>query len=246
MLFCKEPKSTLKGTKVLKYIEWGEKLDVDVTRGSNRGKRKLPQLETLQSRDLWYAVPQINESPILFQYLIDKRGRAFWNIAKVHAINIIHYVTPRMEGDVLPLLGYLNSSVSALMVELHGRSYGGGVLKIEAYELKELPVIDPSELNSTNKARISNAFKNLAKSIDNRVLIETNLEGLRSKSKKEKGLFQKEAEEKLHKVIAEERKAQHHLDEVIYDILELSKEERIQVEQGLEELQEIRRSRTQT
>ncbi|MBI2126208.1 MAG: hypothetical protein HYU02_02700, partial [Thaumarchaeota archaeon] len=63
---------------------------------------------------------------------------------------------------------------------------------------------------------------------------------------KEKGLFQKQAEEKLQQAIAEERKAQHQLDEVIYDILELSKEERIQVEQGLEELQEIRRLRTQT
>ncbi|MDH5811173.1 MAG: hypothetical protein QXO54_05875 [Candidatus Methanomethylicaceae archaeon] len=41
-----------------------------------------------------------------------------------------------------------------------------------------------------------------------------------------------------------ERKAQRELDEAVYDILGLTKEERRQVEEGLKELQELRRART--
>ncbi|MBI2125902.1 MAG: N-6 DNA methylase, partial [Thaumarchaeota archaeon] len=37
-----QPKDELKGTNALEYIQWGEKLEVDVTRGANRGRRKLP------------------------------------------------------------------------------------------------------------------------------------------------------------------------------------------------------------
>jgi len=43
-----------------------------------------------------------------------------------------------------------------------------------------------------------------------------------------------------------EEKARQQLDEVIYDVLNLSSEERRQVEEGLRELQEIRRLRTKT
>jgi len=40
------------------------------------------------------------------------------------------------------------------------------------------------------------------------------------------------------------QKAQRDLDEAVYGILELTKEEREQVEEGRKELQELRRART--
>jgi len=69
---------------------------------------------------------------------------------------------------------------------------------------------------------------------------------MRSKSPNSIGLFEKEAQEKLSKSIEYELKIRHNLDEAIYDALGLTAEERRQVEEGLRELQEIRRLRTKT
>lgn len=66
-----QPKSKLKGTNALKYIEYGEQLEIEVARGSKRGKRKLPQLETIGAREPWYALPQPREASILFPYIYD-------------------------------------------------------------------------------------------------------------------------------------------------------------------------------
>lgn len=241
-----ELKPKLKGTNALKYIEYGEKLEVDVIRGSQRGKRRLPELETLSSRQLWYAIPQLKEAPILFQYLIDEKAKAFWNKVKAHAPNIIHYVIPKNEVHALPLLTFFNSSVCALMVELYGRSYGGGVLKIEVYELKDLPTLDVSELSEGERKMLGKQFEVLADAIDARVKIEEELENVKSKSKKDKGLFEGELEDKLYDELKKEQQAQRELDEAVYDILGLTKSERKQVEEGLRELQELRRMRRQT
>jgi len=240
-----KPKHKLKKTNALKYIEYGEQLEIDVTRGSQRGKRKLPQLKTVSTRKTWYALPQPKEADILFQYLIDERPRAFWNIAKAHAPNIIHYVIPKDKSHTLPLLGYFNSSVNALMVELQGRSYGGGVLKIEIYELKNLPVLDPSVLSDDEKNNIAKAFITLAKAVDKRVKIERELENFKPKSKKQRRLFEEEIRKKVDSAVKNEINAQRNLDEIIFNILGLNSSERKQVEYGLIELQEIRKLRTQ-
>jgi len=58
------------------------------------------------------------------------------------------------------------------------------------------------------------------------------------------GILELEAHKKLKKAIEAEKRAQKELIEAIYDILGLTEEERRQVEEGLKELQELRRART--
>lgn len=239
-------KPELSGTNALRYIEYGEKLEVDVTRGTNRGIRKLPELETLSNRQFWYMVPALDDAPILFQYLIDERGKAYWNKALAHSPNIIHYIRPKIKSDVLPLLAYLNSSICSLLVELHGRSYGGGVLKIEVYELKELPVLDPSTIPDKQRDRLAESFKKLAYATDKRVKIEDAYFEVKSKSKKNKGLFEDEYKVELDKALDAEEKARQELDDTVCDVLGLSRAEVKQIEEGLKELQEIRRLRRDT
>jgi adenine-specific DNA-methyltransferase len=229
-----------------KYIKYGEKLEVEVTRGSQRGKRKLPELETVKGRKRWYSLPSFPPPPILFQYLSDEWPRAFLNLAGVHAPNIMHYVYPTLRGteDLYIILGYANSSVAALLTELYGRSYGGGVLKVEVYELKQIPVLDPAKLQNSELEKLRESFENLASAVDNRIEAEQAFESVKSKSAKDRGILEYEFEEKLEEARKDEKNAQKELDEAIYDILGLSQEERRQVEDGLKELQEIRRKRT--
>ncbi|MCJ7505122.1 hypothetical protein MUP05_01430 [Candidatus Bathyarchaeota archaeon] len=142
------------------------------------------------------------------------------------------------------MLAYLNSSIGAMLTEVYGRSYGGGVLDLKVYEAKQLPVLDPSTLRQDERHRVSLAFKSLVKTIEDRFNVEDEFEKLRSKSKGAKGLFEGEARMKLDEAIRIEEKARRKLDETIYDILDLTVKERKQVQHGLQELQELRRLRT--
>ena len=79
-----------------------------------------------------------------------------------------------------------------------------------------------------------------------RAHIESALSRVKSKSKKTKGLFEDQYKEELKNAIEEEAKAQKQVDEVIYDILNLSQYERAQIENSLKELNQLRRLRTKT
>ena len=108
------------------------------------------------------------------------------------------------------MLSFLNSSLAALIIELNGRSYGGGVLELLVYEIEKLPILNPQNLTNDEKEELLDVYNKLIKSNDVQ--------------------------------IADYKK----LDNIIYNILELSEQERQQVEKGLKELQEIRRLRTVT
>jgi len=239
-----EEKHQLKGTRALEYIKHGEKLEVEVTRGSRRGARNLPELETVKNRRPWYGLPKFDAPPILFPRLTDVRPTFVRNDAEAHAPHVFYYLYPKDEKHTDALLAYLNSNISALLVELGGRSYGGGVLELLIYEIERLPVIDPSSLCEDERDKISSAFKALVGAVDNRVKVEDEFEKARSKGKGAKGLFEDEAKKKLDEAIRAEKQARRRIDEIVYQVLGLSANERKQVEDGLRELQELRRLRT--
>jgi len=239
------PMSDLRGTNALKYINYGESLEVEPKKGSHRKKRRVPELETLKCRQLWYKSTKFQIAPILLVKMMDKRPKAIWNQARAHASNLFYYIIPKKREDELPLLGFLNSSLGAFLSELYGRSYGGGVLELAAYELKRMPVIDPSMLSKKESSGIEDAFRALIKAEERRIKVEDKLEAIKPRSEKERGLFEAESQRELEKVVKAEEEARTTLDEAVYDALGLSREERRQVEESLKELQELRRLRTQ-
>jgi type I restriction-modification system DNA methylase subunit len=227
-----------------RYIRYGENLEVDVTRGSQRGRRKLPQLETIRARSPWYSLPSQPLPSILFPYMINVRARAFLNLARAHAVDVMHYIVLNSQTSAEILCAYLNSSIFALMSELYGRSYGGGVLKIQVYELKQIPVIESNLLSSNERRTLTYSFNSLEETIRERMKIEKEYDRLKSRSKSIRGSFSREFEQRLEDAKKRLQQAQKELDEAIYDILGLTVEERRQVEEGLRELQELRRKRT--
>jgi hypothetical protein len=227
-----------------RYIKYGENLEVDVTRGSQRGRRKLPQLETIRARSPWYSLPSQPLPSILFPYMINVRARAFLNLARAHAVDVMHYIVLNSQTSAEILCAYLNSSIFALMSELYGRSYGGGVLKIQVYELKQIPVIESNLLSSNERRTLTYSFNSLEETIRERMKIEKEYDRLKSRSKSSRGSFSREFEQRLEDAKKRLQQAQKELDEAIYDILGLTVEERRQVEEGLRELQELRRKRT--
>jgi hypothetical protein len=67
------------------------------------------------------------------------------NAARVRHLNSVHglYVLPSLRDLVLPLAIASLNSATLLGAELSGRSYGGGILKLEPGEARKLPLPTP-------------------------------------------------------------------------------------------------------
>jgi methylase of polypeptide subunit release factors len=133
VLLIHKDKSELKGTKVLKYIEWGEL----------RGFHKRP---TCASRKRWYELEEIQGELLSMMSFNDRH--VFW------LNNVKSFIDARLYGISLKennnnkkiiLSAILNSSLIPLFVELLGRvNLGEGALDVKVYEYAKMLIINPN------------------------------------------------------------------------------------------------------
>lgn len=102
-----------------------------------------------QIRSPWWRPPMVSAPDLFFTYMSHRYPRLIANTARVSFVNSMHGIrlrpdAPRQAKAALPLLAL--NSVSMLGAEVFGRSYGGGVLKMEPREAAVLPVPSPSVL----------------------------------------------------------------------------------------------------
>ncbi|MEM3874166.1 MAG: N-6 DNA methylase [Candidatus Bathyarchaeia archaeon] len=160
VLIINEPKEKLTKTNVLKYIEHGENVDVSVRGGKEAGKvvKGYQNLSTMRSRSVWYSLPKREPAPLLLSCKIWERFIVILNRAKAQADKAFYEIRPKNIKNINTLAAVLNSSLTALIAELHGRFYGGGVLELEIYECKDMPVLNPDELTENERNKIEEAF----------------------------------------------------------------------------------------
>ncbi|MGL4745005.1 MAG: N-6 DNA methylase [Dermatophilaceae bacterium] len=121
-------------TTALKYIAHGEMTSVD-------------HAYKCRVRTPWWRVPYLRPADLLLTYMNADTARLCTNTAAVHHLNSVHgvYLTGehRRLGRDLLALAALNS-VTLLGAEMVGRSYGGGILKIEPKEADRWPMPSPA------------------------------------------------------------------------------------------------------
>lgn len=124
-------------TAVLRrYLEYGE-------------ARGVPGAYKCQARKPWWRPSFVPRPDLFFTYMSHRYPRLIKNSARVGFLNSMHGIrlrkgTPNCAKSALPLLTL--NSVTMLGAEIHGRSYGGGVLKMEPREAASLPVPTPQAL----------------------------------------------------------------------------------------------------
>lgn len=116
------------------YVEAGEALDVH-------------KAYKCRVRKPWWRVPLQRPADLLLTYMNADTPRLCSNAAKAHHLNSVHgvYLRPglkKLGTDLLPLAAL--SSMTLLGAETVGRSYGGGMLKLEPREADLLPVPSPA------------------------------------------------------------------------------------------------------
>lgn len=77
------------------------------------------------------------------------------------ASNRFLHVQPNAADPDL-LLGLLNSSLTKIIIESHGRITGGGAVNLSGSDLRTLRVVDPDHLSDEQKALVKDAFNRLA------------------------------------------------------------------------------------
>ena len=100
-------------------------------------------------RPQWWRPPVVPCPDLFFTYMSHQFPRLVANGARTMFVNSMHGVrlhenAPAKAANALPLLTF--NSVTLLGAEVFGRSYGGGVLKMEPREASALPMPNPDAL----------------------------------------------------------------------------------------------------
>jgi predicted RNA methylase len=128
-LFSAEPEA------LRRFIAEGERLGI-------------PRRYKCRVRTPWWKVPGLVAGDLLLPYMIGTAPRSAVNVCHALYSNSLHgmRVFPGVAAEQIAL-GLL-STFSLLSMELEGRSYGGGVLKLEPTELQRVRVILPTGSDS--------------------------------------------------------------------------------------------------
>ncbi|MDY7094773.1 MAG: N-6 DNA methylase [Acidobacteriota bacterium] len=102
-------------------------------------------------RKPWWVVPKVSVPDLLLTYMNHDTPRLVSNSARCLFLNSVHGVYLRnglrkLGSSVLPVASL--NSLTLLGAELVGRSYGGGMLKLEPKEADKLPVPAPECLEA--------------------------------------------------------------------------------------------------
>jgi adenine-specific DNA-methyltransferase len=157
----------------LAYIEAGEEAGVH-------------EAYKCRVRSPWWRVPLVRPADLLLTYMNADTPRLCANRARAHHLNSVHglYLRAglrRLGADLLPLASL--NSMTLLGAETVGRSYGGGMLKLEPREADRLPVPSAESLTGASealssirpqvaKALQSGRLQDAVKLVDDALLVE--------------------------------------------------------------------------
>lgn len=152
MLSVEKMRKSGEPSSLSKYIESASRLDAPLS------------VKRMMENDPagWHMHSRPKSGPIVFSYII-RRVKNFVLNDGGYAIRDNFYIITPKKDDPLLLFGLLNSSLVRTLLELSGRRYGNGLLKIQAYELADLGVPDPSILTDSQKSDIMKVAGQISK-----------------------------------------------------------------------------------
>ena len=206
VLMVHKSKEELKGKKVLDYIEWGE-------------KQRFHKIPTVSQRKRWYELPKLPEADILFNQFFNERFLFPWNKDHLMVDHAYYYIIYPQHSLILAFI--MNTAIMFLMVEIYGRTgLGEGALQTYAPEMKPLIVINPEKIENEVKTEMKRIFDKLDNYCPKSIFTELGFDP------------NKPIREQEPKPLPD-RKA---LDDIVFDALGLTEEERKEVYWAVAEL----------
>lgn len=132
LLLCHDEREDLRGTNVLRYIEWGEEM----------GYHNRP---TCRSRARWWDLGKRSGSRVNCNYLVNEVMRFFGGPDPIYVGDNFQEI--HSTGSATKLMAACNSTIAQLFINVLGRTnFGEGLLKIQTYEIRDLLIPDPKLL----------------------------------------------------------------------------------------------------
>lgn len=132
--------------------EWdGDALERFLAEGEARGTTERFKCRT---RDPWWVVPGLLRADVLVTYMAGAQPKAAVNEADAVYTNTLHGLRLHEGNDPRLVALVLHSSLARLSLEIEGRTYGGGILKVEPTELQRVRVPWPK----MTRSRIADLF----------------------------------------------------------------------------------------
>lgn len=208
VFMCGKSKDELGKTNALKYIEWGEKTEIEIKQGKNKGKKikGFQNIETTKNRRQWWTLSEDFGAHVFIQMTFNDIFKIIYSEDIIFADARYYEVKTKIKNIHM----LLNSSISTLFIELYGRAnLGEGALDFKVYEAEKILILKPD----------------LLKEIDNK-----NFKSFMAREIK--SIFEECGFDKSKPIRDQEPKPlpdRKELDDIIFDILDLTKEERKEV-----------------
>lgn len=139
---------------VLSYLKWAE----------NQSSRTNKSIQNYQP---WFNMGSLEDelAPIICPQAMDTRLFFFKTDQDIVPSNRFLLVKP--DGDAELLLGLLNSSITKIVIESHGRVTGGGAINLSGSDLRSLRVLNPDSLSDKQASKVKNGFEKLTNGDEN-------------------------------------------------------------------------------
>ena len=141
--------------KIFRYLDYIKK---DVLKNNNKSKTLR---SNINKRDDWYSF-KLNKDfcEIFFNYII-RLNKTFYCNDSLLVTDNFYMLNSKKDISVNILLSILNSSITKYFLEFYGRTQGNGLLKIQVYELNQLPVINIEILKNKDLKKLEELGKQL-------------------------------------------------------------------------------------
>ncbi|PAV05457.1 Eco57I restriction-modification methylase domain-containing protein [Methanobacterium bryantii] len=174
--------------------------------GEMKGFNNRP---TCSSRDIWYSSIELR-SKYIIRSTFNEDFSIIYNEPRLLIDKVMYGIEPLENDELLELGSFLNSTIFSLFINLFGQmGLGQGALFITVERAKELPVISPL----LNKEKMNKSFLKLMERKTNSILKECGFNPEKPIREQEPNPLPDRAE----------------LDDIIFDELELTAEERKEV-----------------
>jgi type I restriction-modification system DNA methylase subunit len=133
---------------VLSYLQWAD----------NQSSRTNKSIQNYQP---WFNMGSLEDklTPITCPQAMDTRLFFFKTNQDIVPSNRFLLVKPY--GDVELLLGLLNSSITKIVIESHGRVTGGGAINLSGSDLRSLRVLNPKSLSDRQASKVKDGFEKI-------------------------------------------------------------------------------------
>ena len=158
------------GKNVLRYIEYGEKLIITPTRGTDREPKPLHELPTMKSRKIWYSLKLNNTFSIFLSRLVYNYPKIYENKDDFQSTNTFVSFTPKNKQYTHVFLAYFSSSIFVLQLEKNGNPMGGGLLSVETINYKNIICPDFNKMSQTDLKIMTKAWLEYRESFDRKKL----------------------------------------------------------------------------